>query len=225
MSTLWVFGHSICLPFNLTDCTGWSDLLSKKLNVNCVNLAEPGADNFYIYDSFLKNKDSIKENDIVVIGWSHYSRKSFVLDRTNPAQTAVIDNSLLYKSKNTEFIRSNSATRVPSAWLTLTPINRGVSYYDIWFENYYSAQEQKTNFQGYLDSVLLNSINSKFRYLPFYFGKESVDDIDISNCCHAGFMTEFIVDHKLQISKYDLHLSKHGHTIWADYLLDQLTTT
>ena len=222
MNTLWVFGHSVCLPFSLNDCAGWADTVSKKLNVNCVNLAESGADNFYIYDSFLKNKHNITPNDTVIIGWSHYSRKSFVLDRSNPAQMAAVDHSLLYKSNGVEFIRSKGLVPKPSSWFSLAPSQRGVAYYDTWFENYYSAQEQKTNFQAYLDSVLLHT---RFKYLPFYFSKESVEDIDISSTPHAGFIAEFIIENNLQISDINLHLSKHGHSVWADYLLDMLTTT
>ena len=222
MSTLWVFGHSMCLPFSLNDCKGWADTVSKTLNVNCINLAEPGADNFYIYNSFIKNKDNIKETDIVIIGWSHYSRKSFILDRNNPAHMDALNNSLLYKLKDTEFIRSNGVIPKPSMWFNLSPAKRDVVYYDNWFENYYSPEEQKINFQSYLDSVLLNA---RFKYLPFYFNRDSVDGIDISGTSHAGFMAEFVVENQLQVSEINLHLSKHGHSVWADYLLDQLTTT
>lgn len=223
MKTLWIFGHSHSLPFLLkNEHDGWPTILAKKLNVQCINFSEPGADNFYIYSSFLKNRCNIDNEDIVIIGWSHYSRKSFVLDRSNSAQVSVIKNSLLYnKLENTEFIRSKpNFFSLPMSWLSLKPKNRGISYYDSWFTDYYSMYEQKINFQSYLDSVKLYL--SGTQYLPFYFSQESVENIDIT-VPHAGFCTEFIVDAQLQISSNDMHFSSYGHQVWANHLLDKLT--
>ena len=109
MTNLWVFGHSLCLPFNLSKLsTGWAEQLAEKNNLVLLNYAQPGADNFFIYSSFLNNRSNIKHDDIVIIGWSHYSRKSFVLDRSNKNQTNLLDSSLLYNSNGIEFIRSNN---------------------------------------------------------------------------------------------------------------------
>ena len=220
MQTLWVFGHSLCLPFNLEHEIGWPTILAKKLNVQCINFSEPGADNFYIYSSFLKNRCNIDSNDIVIIGWSHYSRKTFVLDRDNLAQSSVIKNSMLYnKLENTEFIRSEGR-KAPTKWMRLKPADQGILYYDRWFADYYSAHEQKINFQSYLDSVKLYL--SGTQYLPFYFSQESVEDIDITEP-HAGFSVEYITEKQLQISNEDMHLSTYGHQVWANHLLDKLT--
>lgn len=215
MNNLWVFGHSLCLPFNLEkSATGWVDLLAEKNNLNPLNYSQPGADNFYIYRSFLNNKKFIKENDIVIIGWSHYSRKSFVLDRNNKNQTALIDTSLVYKSNGIEFIRNNNPINGDSnKWLSMKPVERGVDYYDNWFNNYYSKYEQQSNFQSYLDSLNYNFPN----YIPFFFSKESIEGIDTPQT-HAGFITEFIIENKFQISKEDIHLSETGHISWANHL-------
>jgi hypothetical protein len=103
--TLWVFGDSLSLPFDLEFADqGWPSLLSKKLNAELKNFAEVAADNFFIYSCYLENKKYIQSGDLVVAGWSHPSRKSFVLDRNNSAQVQVIDDSYVYHTHQ-EFIR------------------------------------------------------------------------------------------------------------------------
>ena len=194
---------------------GWADFLAETNNLQLVNCAEPGADNFFIYSSFLNNKKFIKEDDIVIVGWSHYSRKSFVLDRTNKNQTNLINTSLVYNSNGLEFIRNNNPVNGNlSRWLLMKPVDSGIEYYDHWFNNYYSEHEQKFNFQSYIDSVLHTCPG---KYIPFFFSQESVCGVDISDN-HAGFITEFIANNQFQISKTDTHLSNIGHQEWAKHL-------
>ena len=217
MKTLWVFGHSGCLPYELKEAApGWTEVLAEKNKLNLVNFSELGADNFFIYSSFCNNKSFIKENDVVIIGWSHYSRKSFVLDRKNKNQINILDTSYLYTVNGTEFIRSkNVPNGDASKWLSMKPFSRGIEYYDIWFDDYYSAHEQKCNFQSYVDSVLYTCPG---KYIPFFFSQESVHGVDISKNNHAGFMTEFIVDNQFQLSEKDMHLNEIGHQAWAKHL-------
>jgi len=216
MSNLWIFGHSLCLPFNLAESShSWAEQLADKNNLRLLNYAQPGADNFFIYSSFLNNRSFIKENDIAIIGWSHYSRKSFVLDRSNKNQTDLLDSSLLYHSNGIEFIRNNNPINGDSnKWLLMKPVSRGIDYYDNWFNNYYSAYEQKCNFQSYIDSVFHTCPGN---YIPFFFSEESATEIDITHR-HAGFITEFIIENKVQISKDDIHLNETGHKMWANRL-------
>lgn len=200
---------------------GWPHLLSKMLNVDCKNLAEPAADNLFIYRCYLDTRHLIKDNDYVVIGWSHPSRKTFVVDQSIPAQQEVIDKSKIYSTSSAKFMRLiNSLNPDPAKWLNrLTPVSRGNSYYDQWFKNYYSDIEQATNFQSYVDSVALTCTG---RYLPFYFSKESVHSIDISRVKHAGFLSEFISENNFNISNSDAHLNAKGHKVWAQQLFNLL---
>jgi len=80
---LWIFGQSMCLPHGLNEEQGWPWLLSRQLNIDYKNFAQPGADNFFIYHTFLENCSLITQDDLVIIGWSHPNRKSFVLDDKN----------------------------------------------------------------------------------------------------------------------------------------------
>ena len=89
MSVLWTFGDSFTfghgcrkdchnnsyyLKYRKEDDDIWSNHLSKYLNFEVKNFGKNGASNDYIFDSIIKNYDSINENDIVIIGKTIYGR-------------------------------------------------------------------------------------------------------------------------------------------------------
>ena len=47
--TLWVFGDSFSYPYKVKKELSWPELLSKRLNSEIKNYAQPGADNFFIF--------------------------------------------------------------------------------------------------------------------------------------------------------------------------------
>jgi hypothetical protein len=215
-STLWIYGASNCLPFNLKESAlAWPDLLANKLGMTCNNLSEPGADNFFIYQHYLYHKKHISPDDMLIIVWSHYSRKSFVFDKNNLEQLAVYDQSLQYHTGPLTFIRNVNPPSSVKHWLSMKPRDTGKLYYDNWFKNYYSDYEQKCYFQSYLDSV---SLNSPCKYLPLFFSKESVEGIDIDPTLKTEYLSDYISDHNLSISASDGHLNSNGHTILAEHL-------
>jgi len=219
--TLWVFGDSLSLPFDLEHTNqGWPSLLSYKLNVELKNFAEVAADNFFIYCCYLENKKYIQSNDLVVVGWSHPSRKSFVLDRNNSTQVQVINDSYVYRARQ-EFIRKKNIKKTNSItgthWTSIMkPVNTGVSYYDTWFKNYYSEYEQMCNLQSYHDSVKYTCLA---KCITFFFSKESIagSTLDSNN-----FALDFIIERQLNISDTNLHFNSAGHAAWADHLYNQL---
>jgi len=214
--TLWIFGSSLCLPFNLNEsAVAWPNLLANKLNITCKNFSEPGADNFFIYQNYLYHKKHISPYDTLIILWSHYSRKSFVYDQNNPEQLAVYDCSLQYRTGSQTFIRNVNPASSIRGWLSMKPRDTGKSYYDKWFKNYYSEYEQKCNFRSYLDSVYLNA---PCRYFPLFFSRESVEGIDIDSTVKTEYVSDYILEHNLSISDSDGHLSPNGHRILADHL-------
>lgn len=215
---LWIFGDSFCTAMYLpSDDLGWPIILANKLGLECSNFAKVACDNFYIYASYLANKSFIADQDLVIIGWSHPSRKSFVLDRNNPEHNVVIDQSFLYKLYQQEFIRSNNHPQVNddySKLLHLTPRDSGIQFYDNWFKNYYSKFEQNCNFQSYFDSV---KATCPAKYVPFFFSKKSTNQVDVSG---AGYMLEFVLENNVAISEENLHLTEQGHKMWAEYLFN-----
>lgn len=217
-NTLWIFGSSLCLPHNLDHSTSaWPDLLANRLGMTCVNLSEPGADNFFIYQSYLHHKKHIKDHDMLIVAWSHYSRKSFVFDQNNHEQNQIYDQSLQYHTGSQTFIRNLNPSSPITSWIQLKPSDTGRAYYDNWFENYYSPYEQKCNFQSYLDSV---NLTSPCTYLPLFFSKESVQGIEIRSQCETEYLADYIFEHNLSISHTDAHFSETGHRILADHLFE-----
>jgi hypothetical protein len=83
MSTLWTFGDSLTAPYS--EEYDWSKeyikwkgytpnvygkIVSEKLNLDLVNLGVGGNDNYSIFQSFCDVSDKIKNEDIVIFGWS-----------------------------------------------------------------------------------------------------------------------------------------------------------
>lgn len=90
MSRLIAFGCSYTYGEGLPDCWvndergsnpskfAWPQILSNKLNIECVNLAEAGCSNKYITDRVLEIE--FQKDDIVVFLWTHYGRFCFFQD-------------------------------------------------------------------------------------------------------------------------------------------------
>ncbi len=84
---LWCFGDSYTQRFNsqvgwcksYIDFKGYTpkvycDFLSEELEIESENLGEGGYDNYSIFEVLCKNIKRIKDNDIVIIGWSNVTR-------------------------------------------------------------------------------------------------------------------------------------------------------
>jgi hypothetical protein len=59
-------------PYTKSSKLAWPNLLANKLNLKCINNAEPGNTNFNIWHAALKYK--FKKDDIVFILWTHKNR-------------------------------------------------------------------------------------------------------------------------------------------------------
>jgi hypothetical protein len=83
MKTLWTFGDSFTEGY--TDRYQWSrdyikwkgyvpkvygDIISDKLNIVLKNMAISGSDNYTILERVCENVDKIKDDDLIIIGWS-----------------------------------------------------------------------------------------------------------------------------------------------------------
>lgn len=212
---LWVFGDSLSLPYHLdSELDGWPSLVANALDCEIINFAKPAADNFYIYSSYKHALPDINSTDIVIVGWSHPSRKSFVFDDNNPMHTDLLSESYLYET-DIKFIRSkNPLNDSVSKWGKLSPVVSNRPFYDTWFRDYYSPVEQRTNLFAYYSSI---SATCPGTYIPFFFSKESMADLDIT--FHAGTMLEFTMSNNCFISSNDAHPNVHGHKLWADNIL------
>ena len=83
MPTLWTFGDSLTESFNpqmdwaeqYIEFKGYhpkvyGDFISEHLGYKLKNLGKCGSDNYSIFETFCKSYSLIKDEDIVIIGWS-----------------------------------------------------------------------------------------------------------------------------------------------------------
>jgi hypothetical protein len=217
--TLWIFGDSFGLPFDMEHADqGWPSLLGKSLGADLKNFAAPAADNLFIYSCYLENRQHIQSQDVCVVGWSHPSRKSFVFDQYNANHIDAIDNSHVYTTSDQKFFRNKNSKNIEKKyWLPhLKPAVSGKQFYDTWFENYYSEHEQKCNLQSYYDSVKYTCAG---QCIVFFFSEESTAGMTVND---HNFALDFVVKHQLHISDTNMHFNQHGHVAWADHLHKQM---
>lgn len=216
---LWVFGHSGCLPFGLEHGVAWPEQLALSLEITCENFAQSGADNLFIYHCFKKNLKHIKPDDIVIVGWSHPNRKSFVLNQTNTSHRLAVSNGCMIFDSDPKFFRSKgmAARDTKEKWAAMIPSKQGNSFFDTWFQDYHSEYECRLNLQAYQDSVQ-QCVPCK--HLCFYFSRESVDHPQDNEF----YWLDFILENRLWISDIDMHPSQEGHNEMAKIFLQLLDT-
>jgi hypothetical protein len=215
---IWIFGDSLCLPYNLgTKATGWPEIIAQDLCGELKNFAVPAADNFYIYQCYLSNQASIQSEDVVIVGWSHPSRKSFVYDPGNPNHEQCLARSFMWNIKELKIIRSrNPVNDTADKWSDFRPQHTSNHFYDVWFRDYYSLVEQKTALCAYFHAVKSTCIGT---HVPFFFSHDSVHDLNLQG---AGYTLDFILENECFINDQDAHFNLHGHALWAQHLLDYL---
>lgn len=89
MGTLWIFGDSFSANFQPTALVDWRDkyinwkgyipkvygeIIAETFQLQLKNLSVGGNDNYTIFQTFCDNVEYIKNNDIVIIGWTSYCR-------------------------------------------------------------------------------------------------------------------------------------------------------
>ena len=216
MKKLWVYGASNCLPWKLdSEDQCWANILSKKLNAQLVNRACNGCDNLYIYHCINIDKKLHMPDDIVIVAWSHPNRKTFVLDKTNINHIEQIQKNALVYDGTPVFFRSDNekTTNIAQSFIKMTPIVSGNSFFDKWFEDYYSGYEQRLLLKSFIESTKFSIKNNKFF---MYFSKESIENVidEKDTLCYL----EYVKETKTFLSKDDLHCNTQGHAQLAEYI-------
>lgn len=85
MSNLWIFGDSFSASNFRNNAETWRvkyakwkgyttkvwpEFLNETLQLKLINTSLSGGDNYSIFDTIIDNIDNIKQNDIVIIGWT-----------------------------------------------------------------------------------------------------------------------------------------------------------
>jgi lysophospholipase L1-like esterase len=216
---IYVLGDSLSTAYDLKEDQGWPYKLSKKLELDLVNLAVPAGDNFFIYNSYLSILDKINQDDIVLIGWTHFSRKTFVYDSTNPAHKEAISKGRHYKLPDVDLFRSfNTGTKNKDTYLNFGPRQSNFPFFDTWYDNYYSEFEQKCNLQSYHNSVCLTCVG---KYVPFFFSQSSVGGTRLPESLTA---LDFIIERNLYLSEDNMHFNETGHDLWSELLYEKINS-
>jgi hypothetical protein len=215
-STLWIYGASNCLPWNLdSNDQCWTNILARKLDMSLINRAHEGCDNLYIYHCIIADIPYHAPNDQVVVFWTHPNRKSFVYDPENPLHDNEIKNNALVYKHDPVFFRSNNqkANNSSSGWAAMRPMSQGNKFFDTWFMNYFSEHEQRLNMLAYVDSGWTKIPCKK---IFVYFSQESISHMQLDDpLCYL----EFVLNTNTQISDKDLHCNANGHELLANTLL------
>jgi hypothetical protein len=109
---IYAFGDSFTNCYNdsaakwVSDYVNWKgytpksyiDLISEHYNVENINFAKQGNDNYSIIESFLENYKRFEKGDIIIINWSHIERFR-VLDK-NKNWSSVVPNVFENEIKN-----------------------------------------------------------------------------------------------------------------------------
>jgi hypothetical protein len=108
---------------------GFSEIISQKLNLELINLADNASDNYSILQKFCDNVKNIKKNDLVIIGWSSPLRFRLVsndwitiLPNNDKFSTKEIDKTKISESTLTEILLNRDDIRYcneVNSWIKL----------------------------------------------------------------------------------------------------------
>jgi hypothetical protein len=171
----------------------WSEILSDKLGLELVNVAQNGFDNYSIFESFCKVSDKITSEDIVIIGWSHvlrfrlYSKMLNKLKSVNVWQT----------SKNVDLDISQQT-------LDEVLVNRDNK---LWKDEVYNWMK------------LINHLSKlvKFRLYYWSFFIEFPEFYIINDLLNLGAQ---YISHETNGTVEDNHFGEVGHQVQAEYFKD-----
>jgi len=237
---LYVFGASTVLHSTkdniLSQHQSWANIIAENIDFELINYGEPSVDNNYIFRTFSNTFSNINPSDIVIIGWTHYSRFMFyktMIDK-NMANQSIIKQAH-DKSSDGNWLRSKGPSKV--YWEGGIPnLNQvfGNQYYDYFFKHYYDSTSFLLNTleKMLLAMYMLHSNNIKYIFLTDRALDNNIDESNtalqmvIEQCDFCYFndkgMIDFVEDNELMISKKDHHPNIIGHQKIASRILEYM---
>lgn len=144
MDNLWIFGDSFSAPFSNPEVGGFgipymqykgyepnifADTLSERLNLNHINKAYGGCDNYTIFESICNNVNDIGDEDIIIVGWSSKNRFRLlddskdewmiILPGISTNQSLLKFNTDFFKIQNVVRDESELITKELASWMSL----------------------------------------------------------------------------------------------------------
>jgi hypothetical protein len=212
MNKLWVFGDSYSEPFDKIDGMPWKvdyinwkgytpksygEIISDKLKLTHINLANGGADNYSILDSIIPFLDVIDSNDIIIIGWSQTLRFRVVnkKNKFNTIRPGTLDK-VFELNKNASYLELSDST------LTEIAVNRN-------------------------NSVYIDELNNYIKLLNFSFSNNKIIHWSPFREDKNGLLTTFKSLDKLELVSAetngvvdDAHFSENAHYKLSDKFID-----
>lgn len=221
----------------------WPELLAKKLDMECINLAKSGAGNDYIYESLVDTLQNIDKERIglVIAAWSQCQRRSWQESKELYWKNSRVDvkGDVFYWAK-----------RTMRYWYS----------FQVLCERYnlpYKQFQMISLFQGWLNGlfqddheVIKNKLNPNFIERHIYPGDKNKDEKFLTNMIFdyedhintknfigwplyfpfGGFHVEYKVlrdtNHQplegMVISKHDAHPTAKGQKAIAEFIHDRL---
>jgi len=180
---------------------GFGEIVSEKLNLELINLAENASDNYSILQKFCDNVDNIKKNDLVIIGWS------------SPLRFRLVSNNL----KNNDWVQ---ITGLPNHtdWITILPN----------YDEFSTKKFDRTKIsESTLIEILLNrddirycnEVNSWIKLLN-NVNKNIIHWTPFDQRLNCMFLNKFeTIFHETNGELNDWHFSEKGHQQSADIFI------
>lgn len=182
---------------------GFGEIVSEKLNLELINLAENASDNYSILQKFCDNVDNIKKNDLVIIGWS------------SPLRFRLVSNNL----KNYDCAQ---ITGLPNHtdWITILPN----------YDEFSTKKFDRTKIsESTLIEILLNrddirycnEVNSWIKLLN-NVNKNIIHWTPFDQRLNCIFLNKFeTIFHETNGELNDWHFSEKGHQQSADLFINK----
>jgi hypothetical protein len=204
----------------------YTHALAEKLNLEYFNFGAIGASNDYIFRKVFEliNSNTLQTDDIIIIQWTHYSRKELPIMNNNRDWYHYVPNSFhAYQDKT--IIRQGKNLVVHNKYMNDDSHSDRIKIED---KNKKILEEYVVSFlqEDYQKNTTINYINALYTYLE-YFGYNHLHFFGWDNCIINSVYDNGAKFIKKSFGGYtdtilNKHPNKEGHDKWAHILFEKL---
>lgn len=236
MNTLWTFGCSFTGEYypvgeknrsnydDYKDWRGgnlpptWPNILSNLLEMECNNLGKGASSNYSIFNKFCNYSHEIKENDIVVIGWTSMLRAVLVNPKDDTIQDVLISQD--YPEFERKFLDYYFVNRSLNRW-----IDEIIGYVNLITE--YSKIKGFKLFFWTSDDTILDYIKKNYdRYQDelFIYDKKTNNHDLIFTISDLYTIDGYkpTINQETNNEVMDCHMGEDGHKLQAEFIYNHI---